>query len=114
MVSPVTTLAERQLVDCGRYKAMRDVEIRTPLLETAIVVRYAARRSIRVRIREIFRPRVESIDEQAAAVTALHANRRAMVRVVPEIGVQLDRSELGKRFEVLVVPADIVERGIVR
>ncbi len=93
---------------------MRHVEIRARLFETAVVISDAARRAIGVRIREVFRPRVESVDEQAAAVAPLHPDRCAVVSVVTEIGVKLDRSELRKRLEVLVVPANVVERSVVR
>src|SRR4051794_24075739 len=93
---------------------MRDVEIGTPLFEPPIVVSDAACRSVGVCIGQVFRPGIESVYKQAAAVAPLDADRRAVIAIVTEIRVQLDRAELWIRLEVLVVPADVVESGVIR
>src|SRR5262249_40360891 len=114
VVPPMAALAEWQIINERRHEAMRDIEIRAALFQIPVVIGDAARRSVRVRIREVFRPGIESVDKQTSAITFFHANRRAVISVMAEIGVKLDRAKLWVGLEILVIPPDVVQCGVIR
>src|SRR5207249_9794624 len=95
------TLAHRQLGNEDAHESMAHVVVCAALLQLPIVIGDAAAAAVAVGVVDALRERIEAVHEKAVGHALLGTEGQAVVRIVAEVRVKLDGTELRVRLEAL-------------